>query len=465
MSKLSTKSQKMKTFPVLIIEDDQDMADLIAQYAKRLGFQPEVVLSYEQGVQAIDSQRYEVIVSDLSLPDGSGLDLLEQAKALNSDVQFALITGYANVQTAIKAFKLGLNDMLTKPFETAQLKVLFERLYLYTAQKFRMQQVLHRLQQVEGEKGQDFFESKSQNFLQTQMLVEQVAPLDVPVLIQGETGAGKSKLAKRIHQMSPYAEAPYFEINCAAIPENLIESELFGHEKGAFTGASQRKLGLLELADGGTLLLDEINSMQANVQAKLLHFLQNQTFVRVGGQKQIQVSVRLIFASNQDLKTLVDAGGMREDLYYRINIFPIVLPPLRARKEDIPALAEYFLATFNHRLNKRILGFSEEVIESLVRYEWPGNIRELENIVQRAVVLCQSQKIEVSHLPMEFREVRFETPCCSPFPEKASLAEVEQIWIDHILQQTDGNKQLAAQILGINPSTLHRKLAQRSEKT
>ena len=298
---------------------------------------------------------------------------------------------------------------------------------------------------------------QGQNYTQIQSLINQVSPLDVPVLIQGETGVGKNTLAKQIHHTSPQKDGPFLEINCSALPDNLIESELFGYEKGAFTGANQQKIGLLELADKGTLLLDEVNSIPANIQLKLLHFLQQQSFIRVGGQKQIQVSVRLIFASNQDLKSLVNKGIIREDFFYRINIFPIQLPPLRALSEDIPPLAEHFLAFFNHKMHKSIKGFSTETLDILKKYNWPGNIRELENIIQRAVVLCQEDKIKPIHLPQEL--VTHTTPlCCSPFPEQASLEEVEAIWIKHILKSVEGNKIKAAQILGINPSTLHRKL-------
>lgn len=296
-------------------------------------------------------------------------------------------------------------------------------------------------------------------------LVEQVAHLDVSVLINGETGVGKGVLSRYLHSIGPNPKGPYFELNCAAIPDSLVESELFGYEKGAFTGAANRKLGLLELANGGTLLLDEINSTRLDVQAKLLHFLQNQTLVRVGGSQTIQVKVRLIFATNQSLKSMVDLGQFREDLYYRINVFPLHIPPLRDRLEDLAQLAEYFTQLYANRFNKRISHISPKVLDALAQYDWPGNIRELENIMQRCVVLAKGDTIEFCHLPQELNDTKIPGLVSNGFslPEDATLADLESAWIEHVLETCHGNKTLAAKKLGIDASTLYRKLQAKSK--
>ena len=448
----------MREFSLLVIEDDADMAQLLAEIAEQQGFQTQISLTVQDGLQQLMLLNPDVVLTDLRLPDGSGLQVVETIQAQNGQTEVVMITGYASLQDAVEAFKFGLFDLITKPFETQLIKNLLSRLHSLLAHRFRMQQMQTRLEQLEKPTGNQIVHSpKMQSVLQQ---VEQVAPLDISVLIHGETGVGKGVMAKSIHALGPSPQGPYFELNCAAVPENLVESELFGYEKGAFTGAVTRKIGLLELANGGTLLLDEINSTRLDVQAKLLHFLQNQTLVRVGGNKSIQVNVRLLFATNQPLKPLVEKGLFREDLYYRINVFPIDIPPLRERYEDIPVLSEYFVSLYAKRFNKRIFGLSPKVLEALRRYAWPGNIRELENIIQRAVVLTQNDTIELASLPNELHQII--VPQLSNknlvLPEEATLMEIENVWISHVLEACHGNKTLAAQKLGIDPSTLYRKL-------
>ncbi|MBO1927257.1 sigma-54-dependent Fis family transcriptional regulator [Thiomicrorhabdus sp. 6S2-11] len=448
----------MTQFSLLVIEDDADMAQLLCELASSQGFQASYCLSIQEGFHAIKQSPPDVLFTDLRLPDGSGLQMVESVKAINQDTEVVMVTGYASLQDAIEGFKFGLFDLVTKPFETQLVKNLLTRLQELISQRLRMQQMQTRIEQLESKT--QIPVARSAAMQQVLQQVEQVAPLDVSVLIYGETGVGKGVMARSIHTLGTNPTGPYFELNCAAVPENLVESELFGYEKGAFTGAATRKIGLLELANGGTLLLDEINSTRLDVQAKLLHFLQNQTLVRVGGNKTIKVNVRLLFATNQPLKSLVEQGLFREDLYYRINVFPIQLPPLRERLEDISALAEYFVSNYARRFNKRIYSISPKVIEALKNYLWPGNIRELENIIQRAVVLAGGDTIEISHLPSELHGSKIPGLQTSQakLPEDATLAEVEMLWIKHALDACRGNKSLAAKKLGIDPSTLYRKL-------
>jgi len=448
----------MSDFSLLVIEDDQDMASLLCELAELQGFQASACYDVKSGIEAIHQRNPDIVFTDLRLPDGSGLEVLKHAKTHHNETLVVMITGYASLQDAIEAFKFGLFDLITKPFETQQVKNLLGRILDLKNHQVRMQQLEARINQLENKPHAPVYQSPT--MLAVMQEVALAAPLDVSVLIHGETGVGKGVMARYIHETGANSKGPYFELNCAAIPENLIESELFGHEKGAFTGATNRKAGLLELANGGTLLLDEINSTRLDVQAKLLHFLQNQTLVRVGGQKAIKVNVRLLFATNQPLKQLVEQGLFREDLYYRINVFPINIPALRERREDITPLAESFVKMYSQRFNKPIHAVSPKVLKALTHYDWPGNIRELENIMQRSVVLAKADVIELSHLPDELHQ--YKVPAIHgqdiQLPEEASLAQIETLWIEHVLKSVDGNKSLAAKKLGIDASTLYRKL-------
>ncbi|UQB43039.1 sigma-54-dependent Fis family transcriptional regulator [Thiomicrospira microaerophila] len=448
--------------PILfVVEDDADMADLLAELATTTGFKVEVFLQAERAQQAIHLNPPAVVLTDLRLPDGDGLSILETTKHASLDTQVVLITGYATLQDAVQGFKLGLYDLITKPFDIAQMTALLQRLLDQVQHRKSMIKLQTRLAQLDNTELQPICQSPK--IKAVYQLIQQVCQMDVPVLIEGETGVGKGVLAKFIHQNSPRKQDSYFELNCAAVPANLIESELFGHEKGAFTGANSRKLGLLELADGGTLLLDEINSMSLDVQAKMLHFLQNQTLIRVGGQTTIQVDVRLIFASNQSLQSLVQQLTFRQDLYYRINVFPVELPALRERPEDIQALAELFLSRFARKFNKPVKQISADALKQLKTYDWPGNIRELENIIQRAVVLAQTEQIELANLPQEMRPApnKIELSPGLVVAENTPLEQLEKLWIDYTLQRCNGNKSQTARELGIDASTLHRKLARK----
>lgn len=452
----------MLNYTILIIEDDIDMAKLLGELAESQGFTTTICHTVSEGMHQLHHINPEIVLTDLKLPDGDGLQIVQAVKEHNHTTKVVMITGYASVQDATKAFKFGLFDLITKPFDTHLIQNLLSRLQNMIQHQTRMLQMETRLQQLEKANQEPIYNSLAMQEIMKE--VQQAAPLDVSLLIYGETGVGKGVLSKYVHSIGTNPKGPYFEINCAALPENLVESELFGYEKGAFTGASNRKAGLLELANGGTLLLDEINSIRLDVQAKLLHFLQDQTIVRVGGNKAIKINVRLLFATNQPLKPLVEQGLFREDLFYRINVFPIQIPPLRCRKEDLPVLAESFVKMYAKRFNKQIYSISPKVFDALDQYDWPGNIRELENIIQRSVVLSKSDTIEISHLPSELHQYKVGSLENSSItlPEEASLAEIENLWIDHVLNACQGNKSKAAQKLGIDASTLYRKLQQKA---
>ncbi len=441
---------------VLIAEDDEDMATLLAELAGEAGMRPITTHDGPTALGLLRSDPPDVLLTDLRLPAPGGMELLAAAKAVEPAMPVVLITGYATVQDAVQGFRGGLYDLITKPFDTEQVAALLGRIGDLLAHRRRIAQLTARLEQVEAGDASPVMESrKSREALR---LAEQVAPLDLPVLITGETGTGKGVLARHIHACSPRADGPYFALNCAAVPESLMENELFGHEKGAYTGAGERKRGLLELADGGTLLLDEINTTTPEVQARLLQFVQERTLMRVGGECPVQVDVRLVVAANEDLAQLVEQGRFRRDLYYRLNVFPVRLAPLRERQPDIAVLAERFLVTSARRFGRPARELAPAALTALQRYAWPGNIRELENIIQRAVVLADGPQVLPDHLPCELAGNPAAGAPGLPLAADASLAELELYWIRHMIARCDGNKTEAARRLGIDPSTLHRRL-------
>jgi DNA-binding NtrC family response regulator len=385
--------------------------------------------------------------------------LLRLARKRQPDLPVVLITGHATLQVAVDAFRGGLFDLITKPFDTGELSALLTRLRGVLDQRIRTEALSAQVANLERA-GAPARVDESPAARRARVLVEQVAPLDVPVLLEGETGTGKSMTARMIHGLSPRRDRPFFSLSCAAVAPGLAESELFGHEPGAFTGAAGRKRGLLELADGGTLLLDEINSAGPEIQARLLQFIQERVLLRLGGTRPVPVDVRLVFASNQPLRSLVEAGTFREDLYFRITVFPVRLPPLRERRDDILPLARAMLARYARELERPARRFGASAMARLDAYDWPGNIRELENLVQRAVILAPGEEVGAEHIPLD------PPPVPAPpgdgagpvLPPDATLAEVEAIWIRAVLTRCGGNKAEAARRLGIDASTLHRKL-------
>lgn len=448
-------------FEILIAEDDHDMADLLAELAKEIGLNAGVVYDGAAARDRLQRDPPDALFTDLRLPEPNGLELLKIARGVSPGMPVVMITGYATVKDAVQGFRNGLFDLVTKPFDTDQVRAVMERVHARLRHERRIEQLDARLAQLDEEASPVIESRAAQNMLE---LAGQVAPLDLPVLLTGETGTGKGVLARWIHDQSSRHNEPFFTLNCAAVPENLIENELFGHEKGAFTGATSRKRGLLELADGGTLMLDEINSTRSEVQARLLQFVQEHRFLRVGGERMIEVDVRLVVATNENLAELVEQGGFRRDLYYRLNVFPVDLPPLRERREDIIPLAERFLLQFSRQFGKPVRRISDDALALLSGYRWPGNVRELENIIQRAVVLAPGETVGSEHLPPDLRGTLASIPdhTAWPIPPDASLAEAEAHWMRHILERCNGNKSEAARQLGIDPSTLHRHLKESS---
>lgn len=442
------------SFTLLIVEDDLTQARLLARVASETGFEPTLVHDGTAALAELRSSPPDALFTDLRLPGADGLALIAAARERDATMQVILATGYATAHNTVEAFHLGVTDVLLKPLELDALRMTLKRLHDSLAQRRRIDQLAA---QVALQTSPPLLDSRAPSMKQCLQLVGQVATTELPVLLEGETGAGKGVLASRIHSLSTRAAGPFLTLNCGALPPSLLESELFGFEKGAFSGANARKPGLLELANGGTLFLDEINSTSLDAQTRLLQFIQDKQLMRLGGVKSISVDVRLVLATNRPLKDEVAAGRFRQDLYFRVNVFPIPVPPLRARREDIPALAEYFLARHGRALNPAIRGIAPEALERLQYYDWPGNVRELEGVIQRGLVLATGEAITLSDLPADMRPAPA-GPEAFPWPAEATLEAVERCWIRNVLTRCGGNRTQAARQLGIDPSTLWRKL-------
>ncbi len=441
-------------YQALIAEDDRDMAALLAELAREEGFDAETASDGLTAETVLRREAADVLLTDLRLPGRDGLQLLDVVRTQSAPIPVVLITGYATAQDTVRAFQQGIFDMILKPFEPDQVRLVLRRLKSLLEHRNRILQLRAALAQQAADDPQ----AASPAMKKVLELATQVATTDLPVLLHGETGTGKGVVARFIHRASARAEQTFLSINCGAIAPTLLESELFGHEKGAFTGAAARRVGLLELAHGGTLFLDEINSAPPELQTRLLHFIQEQRFFRVGGTRPVEVSTRLVVASNKDLAELVAARQFREDLFYRLNVFPIHIPPLRERTEDIPLLAEYLLLKHTKTLGRQVREIEPDALEALARYRWPGNVRELENVVQRALVLAKGERLTAAELPQELRPGPARPPASFPWGERATLAEIERFWIEHTLARHGGNRTKAAAELGIDPSTLWRKL-------
>ena len=442
---------------LLVADDDPAVRESLERTLKREGYRVVVASDGQAGLEQLKAGGVDLVLADLKMPGLSGLELLKATKTVAPDVDVIMLTAFGTVEEAVQAMKDGAYDFLTKPFQRAQLirlirKALERRALI--AENRALQQRLDDLLRQGAVIG------TSPAFQRMMMLIEQVAPSMATVLIQGESGAGKELAARAIHERSARRAGPFVAVNCAALPETLLESELFGYEKGAFTGAAGRKEGRFELADGGTLFLDEVADLSPVTQPKILRVLQEGEFERVGGTKTLRVDVRIVTATNQDLAQLVREKRFREDLYYRLNVITITVPPLRERREDIPFLAHHFLRVYAAKNNRKLDGFSEEALARLDAYSWPGNVRELENAVERAVVLARGSVVEVTDLPASVVEGAPSADWVKAIPVGTSLAEVEQQLLEETLRQTKGNKTLAAKLLGIDPKTVFRKLKQ-----
>jgi two-component system response regulator HydG len=441
---------------ILVADDDRAIREALQ---KVLAKQGHAVLLAEDGQAGLDVLRREevhLLLVDLKMPRMSGLELLKAARAIRPEVEVIVITGHGSVEEAVEAMKAGAYDFITKPFK----RLALERAVAKALEKqslVRENRTLQaRLAAVE-ETGRIIGASPAMQRILD--LVAQVAPSSATVLIQGESGTGKELIADALHRQSSRRDRPFVKVNCAALPETLLESELFGYERGAFTDAVARKEGRFELADGGTLFLDEVGDLSLATQAKLLRVLQEGTFERLGGTRTLQVDVRLVAATNRDLARAVQERTFREDLYYRLNVITIPLPPLRERREDIPLLAARFAETFAAKNGKAIRGFTPEALDLIQQYPWPGNVRELENGIERAVVLTRDDLLGVEDLPeavaggaVEALERTVTIPLGMP------MEEVERLLIDQTLKLAKGDKTIAARLLGIASRTIYRKL-------
>jgi len=440
---------------VLVVDDEQSEREALARLLSQWGYEVETASSGEEALRAVEGHNPAVVITDLVLPEMDGLKLLQRLKEAGRAPIVLVVTGHATIETAVDAMRHGAFDYLTKPVEPAQLQVRLDRALEHESLSVRVNLLEHELKQ-KGSFGQMVGQAKGMQ--EVYRWVELAATSTAPVLIYGESGTGKELVARTIHDRSPRGGKPFVAINCAAIPETLIESELFGHERGAFTGATERRLGCFELADGGTLFLDEIAEMDASTQAKLLRVLQESSFRRVGGKAEIAVDVRVIAATNRVPAEAMAAGQLREDLFYRLNVFAIALPPLRERVEDLPLLARVFIEEFNRQDNRKVEGLTKEAEDALVRFGWPGNVRELRNVLQRAVVLCGSGLLRREHLPDAM--LKESTPAARPqAPGVAPIREMERELITRALEETNQDKRRAASLLGISLKTLYNKLA------
>jgi DNA-binding NtrC family response regulator len=442
---------------VLIVEDDPATRSGLAELVRTWGFTAEAAADGAEALEKITIFRPSIVVTDLVMPRMSGLELLKALQPEGDTIKVILLTAQGTVDTAVEAVKAGAEDYLTKPLDPNKLQRLLERLAELNQQK-RENQALRRQLNDRGRFGRIIGHSPAMRALY--QVLEQAAPTPASMLILGESGTGKELVAQTIHQLSPRSQAPFVALNCAAIPDTLLESEIFGHEKGSFTGATDRRAGCFELADRGTLFLDEIAEMTPATQVKLLRVLQERKFRRLGGRTEQEVDVRVLAATNIDPQIAIRDGRLREDLYYRLNVFAIALPPLRERKEDLPLLIQAFIDEFNARDNRSVKTVSPAAMKLLEQYEWPGNVRELRNVIERATILAKGELIEPAHLP-----VLGAVPSAAAAPVQGltiapgmTVDEAEQKLIMATLDSAGGNKTRAAEMLGISLKTLHNKL-------
>jgi len=439
----------MTMINVLVVDDEEPFRRLLKKELTRKGYAVEVAHDGSEALRLVHDGSFDVILLDVVMPGVDGISLMKKLKDDLSAPPVIVLTGKATVETAVEAMKNGAHDYLTKPYKLDELVIVIDRAY-----EFSRLSVKNKLLEQELIRQETPFEfvRKSRQLQEMFVLIQKVAPTDSPVFIQGESGTGKELVANTIWHYSTRKDAPFIALNCATFSENLIESEIFGHEKGAFTSAYQTKHGLVEVSDKGTLFLDEIAEMPLGLQAKLLRFLDSGEFRRVGGNKTMRVDVRMIAATNKDLTSLIKTGRFREDLYYRLNVINMTIPPLRERKEDIADLSRFFLQKYTKKLSKSILDFTSEALDLLIGYRWPGNVRELENVVERAVIICESDRIGAEDLSISSYEA------AADIGINPSLEEMEKTYILRVLKESGNNQSKASQLLGIDRKTLYLKL-------
>jgi len=469
---------------VLIIEDEPVVRNLLMEIFTRRKFMASVAENLAQAEGLLSRESFDLVMLDLRLPDGDGQHFLERLALLPSRPLVVMVTGYGSVESAVGCMRAGAFDYVLKPFSPSQIDIIIKK-----AQSYRQLLQVNRLLSDQAADDEGAIIGHSPVMLRLRQMIERVAPTDATVLITGENGTGKEVVARELYRRSSRRQHPFIKVNCAAVSENLIESEFFGHERGAFTGATERREGRFELANQGTLLLDEVSEITANLQAKLLRVLQEREFERVGGNRTIKVNVRIIATSNRDLLGYIEKGAFRQDLYYRLNVFPVHVPALRDRVEEIMPLAEHFLARYTRKLGMKVAGFAESARSAMLEYHWPGNVRELQNTIERAIILSESgrmvssaamglpcassvalgdafpsltEPVEHNHEahsePQDAEEERVVEAPVAMSSSVLNIAELEKQAIKAALEKTGGNRTKAAELLGISIRTLRNKL-------
>ena len=444
----------MASKAILVVDDEESHRMMLRAHLEEDGFEVVEASDGHEAVQRVENRFFDLVLIDIRMPKMDGREALRQIKHFNPSIPVIMMTAYGSIDSAVETLKSGAEDYLTKPLDMDELLIKVHRSLRF--RQLEEENLLHR-ERLGTRFDFSSIIGKSPRMKELFEMLSMVAPTDATILLLGESGTGKEIVANAIHQNSQRMEMPYVKVSCAALPETLLESELFGHEKGAFTGAMSKKKGRFELADNGTIFLDEIGEMSLLTQTKILRVLQEMEFESVGGTKTIQVDVRIITATNKDLDEEVRKGRFREDLYYRLNVVPITIPPLRERKEDIPILAEHFLRIYREKNRRTITGFEPRVMDAFIRYPWPGNVRELENIVERTVIMCRGDMISIHDLPPTVTGSQ-QQEGESEFISGPKLKDVEREAIVRTLRHTGGNRTRTAIVLGITRKTLQNKI-------
>jgi len=440
---------------ILVVDDEERICEAVKRALERSGYQVDTTLSALDALEAVRKGAPDMVICDIKMPEMDGMSLLERIKEHDPNIPVLMITGYASIESAVEAVRKGAQEYIPKPFSPDQIRFLVQRAF---ERKRLIEQNLYLNSELGHAQIRNVVRGTSPAMQRLFDLVARVAGTDSSVLITGESGTGKEVVARLMHFGGARAEAPFVTVNCSAIPNDLLESELFGHMRGAFTGALYTKRGSFEQADGGTFFLDEIGDMRLEMQAKILRVLEERRIRRIGSEDEIPVDVRVVAATNKNLREEIEAGRFREDLFYRLDIVQIAIAPLREHKEDIPVLARHFLNVFCGEMKKPPTDFSDEALSLLGSHDWPGNVRELKNVVERALIFANpGEPIRSSHLPRGLRE-KSNAKFQSPYKDLRGLREVEMAHIRAILEACEGNKVRAAEILGISPSTIWRKL-------
>jgi DNA-binding NtrC family response regulator len=443
---------------VLVVDDETGILDSLNILLRNEGFRPRLAHGGKAGLEAIAENRPDIVLTDVRMPNVTGVEILAAARQSDPDVPVILMTAQATLQSAMQAVNEGAFYYIQKPFRNDELLAILRRAAEHRNLRVENKSLKQAIKRAERN-GVTRPIGVSKSWLEVLRLVETVAPTDSTVLIQGESGTGKEVIARYIHELSTRTEGPFLSINCGALPESLLESELFGHVKGSFTGAVRDKIGLFGASSKGTFFLDEIGETTPSTQVKLLRALQHREVIPVGATESVAVDTRVVAATNRDLDEEIRAGGFRSDLYYRLNVISLHLPPLRQRRDDIPVLAEHFLHRIAGQRNEEPKQLTPDAVTALAEYAWPGNVRELENALERSVILTPNREITLASLPERVTERRAEPLVSTRTPPNPTLEAVERAYIMWVLQSESGNKSRAAEVLGIDPSTLYRKLS------